>query len=94
MTNRNRIQGLSFWVTGLQTRKPDSHSERERGKSGTTNGKIYYLPREAFTNSGHPDRKAGNCRTKSVKESAAGILLVNNRREGPNLLTKESIEDA
>ena len=61
MTNRNRIQGLSFCVTGLWTRKPDSHSERERGKSGITNGKIYYLPREAFTSSREPDRLAGNC---------------------------------
>jgi len=73
---------------------PDSHSERRRGKSGRANGKKYYLPREAFTSSGQPDRKAGNLWTKGVKESAAGILPVNNRREGPNLLTKESIEDA
>jgi hypothetical protein len=73
---------------------PGSHSERRRGKSGRTNGKNYYLPREAFTSSGQPDRKAGNCWTTDVKESAAGILPGNNPREGPNLLTKESIEDA
>jgi len=60
LTNRNRIQGLSFWVTGPLTRMPDSHSERRRGKSGRTNGKNYYLPREAFTSSGQPDRLLGN----------------------------------
>jgi len=39
-----------------------------------TNGKTYYLPREAFTNSGKPDRLPGNWQLKVVKESAAGIL--------------------
>jgi len=73
---------------------PDSHSEGERGKSGTTIGRNYYLPREVFTSSGQPDRKGGNLWTKGVKESAAGIIPVNNRREGPNLLTKGSFEDA
>jgi hypothetical protein len=44
------------------------------GKSGRTNGKKYYLPREVFTSSGKPDRNAGNCRTKDVKKSAEGIV--------------------
>lgn len=43
---------------------------------------------------GQPDRKPGNRRTTGVKESAAGILPLDNRREGPNLLTKVSIENA
>jgi|SRR4030042_5025283 len=94
VTHRNRILGLSLRVTDLQIRTPNSHSGRERGKSGTTIGRSYYLPREVFTSSGQPDRKAGNRRTTGVKESAAGILPVNNRREGPNLLTKGSFEDA
>jgi len=29
VTNRNRIQGLFFWVTELWIRKPDSHLEGE-----------------------------------------------------------------
>ena len=44
------------------------------GKSGTTNGKTYYLPREAFTNFGKPDMLLGNWQLIDVKESAAGIL--------------------
>jgi hypothetical protein len=76
MTHRNRIQGLSLWVTGLETSVPHSHSEREMGKSGMTSGKIYYLPREAFTSSGQLDRKSGNRWTTDVKESAEGVLPV------------------
>lgn len=94
MTYRNRIKGLSLWVTGLWTRTPDSHSERERGKSGMTDGKIYNLPREAFTSSGKLDSKAGNRHTTDVKESAEGVLPGIINREGPNLLTNASFEDA
>jgi hypothetical protein len=64
------------------------------GKSGRTTGRDYYLPREAFTRSGRPDRIAGNGMTKYVKESAAGVLPEIINREGPNLLTKGSFEDA
>lgn len=55
---------------------------------------VYYLPREAFTKSGRPDRSVGNGMTKDVKESAAGVLPGIINREGPNLLTKGSFEDA
>ena len=44
------------------------------GKSGITNGKTYYLPREAFASSGKLDRLTGNWQLRDVKESAAGIL--------------------
>ena len=36
VTHRNRIKGLSYRVTDLEIRTPDSHSEGKRGKSGTT----------------------------------------------------------
>ncbi len=65
---------MSLWATELRIREPDSHSERERGKSGRTNGKNYYLPREVFTSSAKTDRKPGNWWTTDVKESAAGIV--------------------
>jgi len=55
---------------------PESHSEREMGKLGMTSGKIYYLPREAFTSSGQLDRESGNRLTTDVKESAEGVLSV------------------
>jgi len=65
-----------------------------RGKSGITNGKSYYLPREVFTSSGRPDRPTGQLVDYRRKEVSSGHINGNNPREGPNLLTKGSIEDA
>jgi hypothetical protein len=76
----------------------------KRGKSGRTNRKSQYLPREIFTSSEKLDRKPGNWWTTNVKKSAEGIVdkqraikreMEDSRNiEGLNLLTKESIEDA
>jgi hypothetical protein len=48
VTNRNLIKGLSLWVTDPWIKKPESHSEREGGKSGTRDGKHGYLPQEIW----------------------------------------------
>jgi hypothetical protein len=62
------------------------------GKSGRTNGKRYYLPREIFTSSEgkkrESDRKPGNRLTNGVKKSAEGIVGMDTSREKTGGLTK------